>query len=290
MTSAFRSDDYCPVLAHIRPPERIFKEQPGWSDHLRPVVGRAVYCEMSLVTGIWAPSTLEGHLRRSGDGEYPRNGTLRALRRGGNSTWGTLVNLQKTLPDAGVLYWAYHPIFLLLDTDHTGSRFTPVVTFAMDTVWSQLRERFWPSFQTRPEPGSANPELEVLYRREVLERLLETERYSTYDLSPMDALVLHMAMYFQAKRMHEPRLARTAAGTTHSLFIPAVQSYPHLLVNWVALSRAMGVCIWDVEGVTHSTGPVLTCPAGEKAKHVRKLFPAELITLAEECERQELSR
>lgn len=276
------------MLAHIRPPERIFKEQPTWSDHLRPVVGRAVYCEMSLATGIWAPSALEGHLRRIGDGEYPRNGTLRALRRGGNSTWGTLVNLQNTLPEAGVLYWAYHPIFLLLDTDHTGPRFGAVVTFAVDTIWSQLREQFWPSFQTRPEPGSANPELEVLYKRDVLERLLETERCSTYDLSPMDALVLHMAMYFQAKRMNESRLASRAAGATHSLFIPAVQSHPHLLVNWVGLSRAMGEQIWGVEGVMHGVGPVLTCLGDHRAKHVRKLFPGELVTLAEECELQEL--
>jgi len=261
----------------------------SWPQDLRRCVGPAVYCEAALFTGVYETGRLEGELRRRTDSDFPSSNTMRALRNGGTSRSTTLVNLQNALPKSGILYWAYHPIFLLLDTDHEGSDFGPVVTYALDTIWSPLKQSFWPWLKSGSEPGSADPNLQVRHDKALLLRLLETERYSTYDLSPMDALVLHVAMYFQAKRIIEPEIARTAAGATHQHFHLAAFRHPQLLMNWASLARRMDAKIWAKEGLAYPLGPLLTDHNHHLRRRLHESFPASLLKLAEANERKILS-
>lgn len=242
-----------------------------------------------MFTGLYETGRLEGELRRRTDSDFPTSNTMRALRDGGSSRSTTLLNLQNALPKAGILYWAYHPVFLLLDTDHDGSEFGPIVTYALDTIWSPLKQSFWPWLKSGSEAGSADPGVQVKHDRGLLQRLLETERYSTYDLSPMDAFVIHVAMYFQAKRINEPALARVAASATHHYFWPAALRHPQLLLNWVGLARRMYARIWAEEGIGHTTGALLTNPNDSLRKRLYEAFPIRLLALAENNERAALA-
>ena len=237
-----------------------------------------------MKTSIWEPDRLDRELRRRrANRDTPTNGTMRSMLQGGGPSWTTLSNVQLGCPIADVMFWGNHPVFHMLECGEHDANFGAVMTYAIDSVWGQVRERFWPWAQTGTEPGSANPVLEILQDSAVVAAVLD-DHVGIDALSHLDCFVLYMACYFMAKRARQTALAERAAQGTCWAFAAAALGQPQLLVAWRDLQQAVAARIWDVEGITLRHGPVLADPNNAIGAHVRRLFPSQLVALAEDNE------
>lgn len=278
----FPNGTTCPVVTPILVP-RCLAYKGQWGPQVRSCVGMATYCEAAMKIGIWETTPLERELRRRADSDAPTHGTFRAFLHGGAPSGTTVTNLDRSLPDAAVAFWANHPIFHMLDCARGDKLFDPVMTYAIDSIWGTVREHFWPWGQTGSEPGSANPGLEIFMDGAAIASALN-DRAAVEALSDIDWLVLNMASYFLAKRANHLAIAKRAADTTSRVFSTVVHQYPQLLVTWLALEKAMAARIWNVEGIDYRHQAVLCDPKNVVSTHLHSIFPPELIALAEENE------
>lgn len=287
MSRIYREDAPCYVVTPLPLPQAL-KGKKRWGEGVRPCVGRAVFCEAAMKVGVWEPDRLDLVLRKAAGGTHPTKGTMRNLRNGHGPSWITVSSVEQGRPDIDAIYWGNHPIFHMLDCTEHDTRFGAVMTYAVDSVWGRVRERFWPWAHSGSEPGSGNPNIEIIQDTGVIEEAFSDPHFS--EMRAHDRFVFAMACYFIAKRNRKPKIARRAADVTRQEFMFAAMNQPQLLVSWRTLQEEVAKKIWDVEGIGGRLGPIFTVQGGITEKFLREWFPEQVLAMAEANEAEALSR
>lgn len=219
----------------------------GWLDReTRALAARAVFAEVALQAGgIWDPRELEATIRR-------RNNDRRGSRDLSNyrNMWdgkhapskAILKEALRAYPDAQVEDWAEHPLFFLLNKPKRdiATVSEAAIAYALDSIPGPLRGLIWQSeISYEPWTGEQLLNLNSAAISAILNDSAFDELCALYKVTTCAALAKY------AISRNDSKSFVRASQITHTYFVEAVLTTPHLYIQWQQLQTILAQQFWE---------------------------------------------